>query len=145
MGSGNFRVSDAPIDVELLRRRLEARGVGALVCFEGRVRDRNDGRSVHGLSYQAYTELAEAEGCRIVEEALARFEVARVECVHRVGDLALGAVAVWAGASAAHRAAAFDACRYVIDEVKARVPIWKREHYVEGASEWLHPVAHPPK
>lgn len=134
-----FSISAAPIDVVCLRQRLESDGTGAIVCFEGRVRDHNDGRAVNGLSYQAYIELAEAEGKRIVEEARGRFAVERVSCVHRVGDLALGDVAVWAGVSAGHRAAAFEACRYVIDQVKARVPIWKREHYVEGASEWLHP------
>jgi molybdopterin synthase catalytic subunit len=134
-----FSTSAAPIDVEVLRRELESQGAGAVVCFEGRVRDRNDGRAVDGLSYQAYVELAEAEGGRIVDEARTRFAIEQVLCVHRIGDLALGEVAVWTGVSAGHRAAAFDACRYVIDEVKARVPIWKREHYVEGASEWLHP------
>ncbi|HKT42393.1 MAG TPA: molybdenum cofactor biosynthesis protein MoaE [Rhodanobacteraceae bacterium] len=134
-----FSISEAPIDVERLHRGLNADGAGAVVSFEGRVRNYNDGRAVNGLSYQAYVELAEAEGRRIVEEARAKFEVERISCVHRVGDLALGDVAVWAGVSAGHRAAAFDACRYVIDQVKLRVPIWKREHYVEGASEWLHP------
>lgn len=134
-----FAISEAPIDVVRLQRGLEADGAGAVVCFEGRVRNHNEGRAVDGLSYQAYIELAEAEGRRIVEEARSRFGIERVACVHRVGDLALGDVAVWAGVSAGHRAAAFEACRYVIDQVKARVPIWKREHYVEGASEWLHP------
>jgi molybdopterin synthase catalytic subunit len=134
-----FAINEAPIDAVRLHHGLEADGAGAVVSFEGRVRNYNDGRAVNGLSYQAYAELAEAEGRRIVEEAHAKFAVERVICVHRVGDLAPGDVAVWAGVSAGHRAAAFDACRYVIDEVKARVPIWKREHYVEGASEWLHP------
>jgi molybdopterin synthase catalytic subunit len=134
-----FAISADPIDPAKLRRALEAAGAGALVCFEGRVRDHNDGRAVQGLSYQAYVELAQAEGERIVAEAQARFAVERIACVHRVGDLALGEIAVWAGVSAGHRAAAFDACRYVIDEVKARVPIWKREHYAEGESAWLHP------
>jgi molybdopterin synthase catalytic subunit len=138
-----FAISEAPIDVVRLQRGLEADAAGAVVYFEGRVRSYNDGRAVNGLSYQAYVELAEAEGRRIVEEARRQFDVERVSCVHRVGDLALGDVAVWAGVSAGHRAAAFDACRYVIDEVKARVPIWKREHYVEGDSEWLHPKPVP--
>jgi molybdopterin synthase catalytic subunit len=138
-----FAISEAPIDVVRLQHGLEADAAGAVVYFEGRVRSYNDGRAVNGLSYQAYVELAEAEGRRIVEEARRRFDVERVSCVHRVGDLALGDVAVWAGVSAGHRAAAFDACRYVIDEVKARVPIWKREHYVEGDSEWLHPKPVP--
>jgi molybdopterin synthase catalytic subunit len=138
-----FAISDVPIDVTRLQHGLEADGAGAVVCFEGRVRNYNEGRAVNGLSYRAYVELAEAEGRRIVEEARVRFEVERVSCVHRVGDLALGEIAVWAGVSAGHRAAAFNACRYVIDEVKARVPIWKREHYVEGTSEWLHPESVP--
>ncbi|MGH8182949.1 MAG: molybdenum cofactor biosynthesis protein MoaE [Rhodanobacteraceae bacterium] len=136
---GGFSISGEPIDGVRLQRELEAAGVGAVVCFEGRVRDHNDGRAVDGLSYQAYVELAQTEGQQIVDEARARFAVAHVVCVHRIGDLALGEIAVWAGVSAGHRAAAFDACRYVIDEVKARVPIWKREHYAEGESEWLHP------
>src|SRR5690348_5135173 len=134
-----FSISDTPIDAARLRRELEGACVGAVVCFEGRVRDHNDGRAVDGLSYQAYAELAEAEGWRIVEEAHAKFAVERVVCVHRVGDLDLDEIAVWTGVSASHRAPAFDACRYVIDQVKARVPIWKCERYVEGASEWLHP------
>ena len=134
-----FSISAEPVDVDALRHALDAPGVGAVVCFDGRVRNRNDGRAVDGLSYEAYIELAEREGRRIVDEARARFDVVRIVCVHRVGDLALGEVAVWAGVAAGHRAAAFDACRYVIDAVKARVPIWKREHYVDGASEWLHP------
>lgn len=137
-----FSISGTPIDAARLQRELEDACVGAVVCFEGRVRDRSGGRAVDGLSYQAYAELAEAEGRRIVEEARGRFEVERISCVHRVGDLALGEIAVWTGVSASHRAAAFDACRYVIDQVKARVPIWKREHYVDGDSEWLHPGSH---
>jgi molybdopterin synthase catalytic subunit len=136
-----FGISATPIAVDALRRELESAEAGAVVCFEGRVRDHNDGRAVDGLTYQAYVELAKAEGACIVAEARARFSVERIVCVHRVGDLALGEVAVWTGVSAGHRGAAFDACRYVIDEVKARVPIWKREHYVEGAPEWLHPAA----
>lgn len=134
-----FAITDVPIDVVRLQREFDAAGVGAVVCFEGRVRDHNDGRAVDGLSYQAYVELAEAEGRHIVDEARAKFAVEHIVCMHRIGDLALGDVAVWAGVSAAHRSAAFDACRYVIDQVKARVPIWKHEHYVEGSSEWLYP------
>lgn len=136
-----FSISTTPIDIARQQSELEASGVGAVVCFEGRVRDHNDGRAVGGLSYQAYVDLAEAEGQRILDEARDKFAIEQAVCVHRIGDLALGETAVWVGVSADHRAAAFDACRYVIDQVKARVPIWKREHYAEGASEWLHPVA----
>jgi molybdopterin synthase catalytic subunit len=140
MQANTFSLAETPINVAGLRRALEGAGVGAVVCFEGRVRDHNDGRAVDGLSYQAYTELAVAEGMRIVDEACARFSVNRIVCVHRVGDLALGDVAIWAGVAAGHRAAAFDACRHVVDAVKLRVPIWKREHYVAGDSVWLHPA-----
>ncbi|HWA87721.1 MAG TPA: molybdenum cofactor biosynthesis protein MoaE, partial [Opitutus sp.] len=89
------------------------------------------------LDYAAFGELAEREGARILEEARAKFDVLAIACVHRVGALKIGDLAVWVGVVAAHRGAAFDACRYVIDEAKARVPIWKKEHYTDGASEWV--------
>ncbi|HJU26854.1 MAG TPA: molybdenum cofactor biosynthesis protein MoaE, partial [Rhodanobacteraceae bacterium] len=121
-----FALSATPIDPDALLRTIEGHGIGAVVTFEGRVRDHNEGRAVSGLAYQAYAELAEDEGTKITEEARSRFGVAQVLCVHRVGELDIGELAVWVGAGAAHRDAAFSACRYVIDEVKKRVPIWKR-------------------
>jgi len=136
-----FSLSETAIDADSLLRGLEGERVGAVVVFEGRVRDHNEGRAVRGLAYEAYAKLAESEGARIIEEARSRFEIGQVLCVHRIGELSLGELAVWVGVSAAHRDAAFAACRYVIDEVKARVPIWKREHYVGGEAEWLHPQA----
>jgi molybdopterin synthase catalytic subunit len=90
------------------------------------------------LEYEAYETLAVKEGKRIVAEALARFGVRRVACVHRLGELAIGELAVWVAVSAAHRDEAFAACRYVIDEVKQRVPIWKKEHYPDGDSGWVN-------
>ena len=137
----SFRLSDAAIDAGPLREALLAHGAGAYASFEGWVRDHNDGRAVDGLRYEAYAALAEAEGRRIADEALARFDILDLRCVHRIGDLAIGDLAVWVGVVAAHRGAAFDACRYVIDEVKARVPIWKHERYREGDAGWLHPEA----
>lgn len=134
-----FRLSENPIDVAALRARLERTDAGACVTFEGWVRDHNDGKAVRGLAYQSYSALAESEGAKILEEARARFAIAEALCTHRVGELAIGELAVWAGVSAAHRDAAFAACRYIIDEVKRRVPIWKNERYVDGASGWLHP------
>jgi len=133
-----FSLSETAIDADSLLRGLEGERVGAVVVFEGRVRDHNEGRAVRGLAYEAYAKLAESEGARIIEEACSRFEIVQVLCVHRIGELSLGELAVWVGVSAAHRDAAFAACRYVIDEVKARVPIWKREHYAGGEAEWLH-------
>lgn len=134
-----FHLADSALDIVTLRAPLAHARAGAYASFEGWVRDHNEGRAVDGLRYEAYAALAEAEGRRIADEALARFDVLDLRCVHRIGDLAIGDLAVWVGVVAAHRGAAFDACRYVIDEVKARVPIWKHERYREGDAGWLHP------
>ena len=135
-----FRLSENPIDTATLSRALARTQAGACVTFEGWVRDHNEGRAVLRLGYQAYALLALAEGERILAEARAKFAVVEAACVHRIGTLEIGGLAVWVGVSAAHRAAAFDACRYIIDEVKRRVPIWKNEHYADGESGWLHPA-----
>ena len=134
-----FRLSETPVAPAALARELAHTSAGACVTFEGWVRDQNDGRAVLRLGYQAYAPLANNEGQRIVAEAREKFAILDARCVHRVGTLEIGELAVWVGVSAAHRGAAFDACRYVIDEVKKRVPIWKNEHYADGESGWLHP------
>ncbi len=134
-----FSLSEAPFEIAPLHTRLLRTQAGACASFEGWVRDHNEGRAVSGLYYQAYGVLAAAEGERIIDEAMTRFDIVEARCVHRVGELAIGDLAVWAGVSAAHRDAAFAACRFIIDEVKTRVPIWKRERYVEGEAGWLHP------
>ena len=139
----HFRLSDAPIDATALQAGLRNPRAGACASFEGWVRDHNDGRSVGGLRYEAYVELAEREGAAILVEARQRFEIVDAACVHRIGDLAIGDLAVWVGASAAHRGPAFEACRWIIDEVKARVPIWKHERYADGEAGWLHPERAP--
>jgi molybdopterin synthase catalytic subunit len=133
-----FSLTASAINPPELMEGLRDMRTGACVSFEGRVRDHNDGRPVRALEYEVYGPLAEAEGRRIISEALARFAVTDAACVHRTGNLALGDVAVWVAVTAAHRAAAFEACRYIIDEVKARVPIWKKEHYGDGQSEWIN-------
>ena len=134
-----FTLSDAPIDVAALQAALHDRRAGAVASFEGRVRDHNDGRAVAGLRYEAYAELATREGEAILAEALQRFDILDAACTHRIGELAIGEVAVWVGVAAAHRDAAFAACRWIIDEVKLRVPIWKHERYAAGDASWLHP------
>ena len=134
-----FRLSDESFDIGPLRAALLGAEAGAYSSFEGWVRGHNDGRAVLGLRYEAYVALAEAEGERVVDEAAAKFAIVDARCVHRIGDLAIGELAVWVGVSAAHRDAAFAASRYIIDEVKARVPIWKHERYAEGDAGWLHP------
>ena len=132
-----FELSTAAIDPQAMRSYFADSHSGAYASFEGWVRDHNEGRRVLRLEYEAYAPLAIAEGTRILEEARTRFAVTKLACVHRVGSPAIGDVAVWVGAGAAHRDAAFAACRYVIDEVKARVPIWKKEHYTDGSSGWV--------
>lgn len=138
-GMKRFALSDQPIDIAPLRHALESPHAGAFASFEGWVRDHNDGRAVHGLRYEAHARLAEIEGEAILAEAVQRFGIVDAHCVHRIGDLAIGDMAVWVGVSAAHRDAAFEACRWIIDTVKERVPIWKHERYVEGDAGWLHP------
>ncbi len=132
-----FRITGEPIDPGACRVKLRSPSAGGYAAFEGWVRDQNDGRAVASLEYQAYEALAVREGARILAEARERFEVEAVGAVHRVGRLAIGELAVWVGASAVHRDAAFAACRYVIDELKHRVPIWKREEYADGTAEWV--------
>jgi molybdopterin synthase catalytic subunit len=102
------------------------------------VRDYNEGQEVTRLEYEAFQELAVKEGERIIAEALRRYPVKHALCIHRVGALALSDMAVWVGVSSVHRGEAFDACRYIIDEVKHRVPIWKKEHYRNGDSGWVN-------
>src|SRR5512146_548158 len=129
-----FRISPAPLDPDALRRELSAPGAGGFVTFEGRVRPRNQDRAVQALEYEAYGGLAEKEGLRILAEARERFALGAALCVHRVGRLEIGEIAVWVGVAAPHRGNAFDACRFIIDELKRRVPIWKKEHYADGAT-----------
>jgi molybdopterin synthase catalytic subunit len=136
-----FSLSQTPLDPDALRRMLPATDAGGFVSFEGRVRRRNHGRDVRSLEYEAYGELAEKEGAQIMAEACEKFALLSAACVHRVGHLQVGELAVWAAVTAEHRAEAFAACRYIIDEVKTRVPIWKKEHYGSGPTEWITPAA----
>ncbi|MGH8198054.1 MAG: molybdenum cofactor biosynthesis protein MoaE [Steroidobacteraceae bacterium] len=131
-----FEFTHEPIDTTRLAAPLAASGAGGFAGFEGRVRDHNEGRAVTGLEYEAFEELAAAEGARIVAEAIARHGALHARCMHRLGRLAVGDVAVWVGVTAAHRGAAFAACREIIDAIKHRLPIWKKEHYV-GGEVWI--------
>jgi molybdopterin synthase catalytic subunit len=133
-----FAVSDRAIDVEAAKNAVTDSHCGALVTFEGWIRDHNEGQAVERLEYEVYRPVAEKEGAKIIDEALACFAVSHALCIHREGLLELGEIAVIVCVSAAHRDAAFDACRYIIDQVKIRLPIWKKEHYVTGVSEWVN-------
>jgi len=134
----NFSVSNAPIDANAAKQAVAEKHCGGLVVFEGWIRDHNEGQAVERLEYEVYRPLAEKEGSRIIAEALERFDIRHALCIHREGLLELGEIAVIVCVSAAHRGPAFDACRYIIDEVKTRLPIWKKEHYVNGVSEWVN-------
>ena len=123
-----FAIVRSAIDVPALARQAAADSCGALVTFSGVVRDRSDdGRPVCGLSYEAHEEMAIAEFEKIAREARERFGARGIAVVHRIGDLNVGEIAVAVAVSSPHRAEAFDACEYVIDELKARAPIWKRD------------------
>lgn len=113
---------------------------GAAVLFLGMVRDHNEGRPVSSMRYDAYGAMAEKVLERIAAEAADRLGTDRLAVVHRVGDLAIGEVSVAIAASSPHRAEAFDAARYVIEEIKKRLPIWKMEHYEDGDSHWVEGV-----
>jgi molybdopterin synthase catalytic subunit len=133
-----FRFTRSAIEPQAERVALADPACGGYAAFEGWVRDHNEGERVRHLEYEAFEALALREGERILAEALARCGAARAACVHRLGDLAIGELAVWVGVSAPHRDEAFRACRFIIDEVKQRVPIWKKEHYVSGDSGWVN-------
>jgi molybdopterin/thiamine biosynthesis adenylyltransferase/molybdopterin synthase catalytic subunit/rhodanese-related sulfurtransferase len=133
-----FSFSHTALDPQSLRVALEDPTAGGYAAFEGWVRNHNEGHAVTQLEYEAFEALAIKEGERIVKEAIDRFGIVKAACVHRVGSLAIGDMAVWVGVSSRHRAEAFAACRYIIDEVKHRVPIWKKEHYVNGDSGWVN-------
>ena len=139
----DFRISRSEIVPAEEIVALEDAASGAVVSFCGRVRNHNEGRAVTRLEYECYEELAVSEGERVLGEAREKFGVGKLRCVHRTGDLAIGEPAVWVGVAAGHREEAFAAARFVIDEVKKRVPIWKREHYPEGPAEWIN--AAPPE
>lgn len=134
-----FEFKREHVDLASYRALVTDPVAGAYASFEGWVRNHNDGRDgVLRLEYEGYEQLGVKEGERILAEALARFDIAKAHCIHRLGVLEIGELAVWVGVTAAHRDAAFAACRYIIDEVKHRVPIWKKEHYADGDSGWVN-------
>lgn len=137
------RLQRDPIRVEELLATARGDGDGAVTLFVGTVRDRNDGERVRFLEYEAYDTMAEVEMARIADEALATFAISRVVVVHRTGRLEIGEASVAIAVAAAHRAAALDACRFVIDALKRTVPIWKREHF-EGGAVWIEGAGRTP-
>lgn len=133
-------LTSLPIDLAALGDAVRDDAHGAVATFTGVVRDHHQGRPVERLEYTAYPEMAESVAGEILAEAARRWPV-RVALRHRTGTLTIGDIAVAVAAGGAHRAEAFEACRWVIEEVKARLPVWKREHYADGSVAWVDPTA----
>ena len=129
-----FKITSNLIDSQTIG---ENSGIGARSVFEGTVRDTNDGHDVKKLEYECYESLAIKEGNKILGEAIEKFGLIDAFCIHRIGTLEVGETAVIVVATSGHRNEAFKGCRYIIDEVKSRVPIWKKEYYQDGETEWL--------
>lgn len=130
-------ITDAPIDAAALLASCTRTGDGAALLFVGVVRDRNEGRAVDHLEYAAFAPMAERVMREIAEEAAARWETGELAVVHRIGRLELGDASVAIAVASPHRDAAYQASRYIIEELKQRVPVWKKEGYVEGDRAWL--------
>jgi molybdopterin synthase catalytic subunit len=137
VAAGYCRVTRDAIDAGALIAAVTAPSDGAVLLFWGVVRNHHESRAVSHLEYDAYTEMAEAKLAEIVGEARARWPVGEIAVVHRLGRLEIGEASVGIAVASPHRAEAYEASRYVIEELKRRVPIWKREGYVEGESRWL--------
>jgi molybdopterin synthase catalytic subunit len=124
---------DKPIDADALIRHVRTGADGAIVTFDGCVRNQSHGRPTLYLDYEAYESMALAKMQEIAAEVHAKFAIDRVAIAHRLGRLEIGETSVFIAVSAPHRAAAFDACRYAIDTLKRSVPIWKKEYFQDGA------------
>jgi molybdopterin converting factor subunit 1 len=133
------------IDIEALERAVADPAAGATVTFAGTTRNCNAGRRVLRLQYEAYEPMALSEMRKLAREASERFKIARIAIQHRIGFVAIGETSVAIAVSAAHRAEAFDACRFAIDRLKEVVPVWKKE-YFEGGEVWIGcQTSHPPE
>jgi molybdopterin synthase catalytic subunit len=131
------RVTEQPIDPGGMLSGTLSQADGAALLFWGVVRNENDGRPVAHLEYSAYAQMAEREMLRIADEARERFGTGAIHVVHRVGLLEIGEASVAIAVASPHRAEAYEASRYVIEQLKQRVPVWKREGYLDGHTEWV--------
>jgi molybdopterin synthase catalytic subunit len=139
MSSIRFSLVSQAIDIASLAAELRDPAAGAVVTFDGRVRNHNAGQAVSRLEYQAYPALAISTGQRILEEEAARHGILAAQAAHRTGPLEIGEAAVWVGVASAHRGPAFDAARAIMERLKYELPIWKKETYADGHSEWVGP------
>lgn len=134
----DFLITENPIDPARMADAMRNPSAGALVVFEGWIRNQHDGREVTGLDYEAFTDMATAQGEQLLLEAKNRYSITGANAVHRTGALSIGDCAIWVGVTAAHRQEAFLACRWIMDTVKERLPIWKKEFYASGDALWVH-------
>jgi molybdopterin synthase catalytic subunit len=134
------RMSDRPLEPAGLLAEVASSGCGGTVLFVGTVRSSPEDGGVAGIEYSAYPEMAEREFDRIVEEARERWPMARIALRHRLGYVPAGEASIAIAVAAPHRAEAYDASRYVIEETKKRVPVWKKEQLASGRSRWVEPA-----
>lgn len=132
-----FALLDVDIDERRLRAMLDNDSCGAFACFEGRVRNHNNASAVERLTYYGYEDLAINQGRQIIAEAKRIFAITEAVAIHRIGALEIGDIAVWIGVVSAHRYPSFDACRWILDTIKADIPVWKQEYYDNEPSKWL--------
>ena len=133
----NFLLTDQPIQPTTLRQQMLSLSAGGYCSYEGWVRDHNEGKAVSELHYSGYPAMAPSIAEAILHEAKEKFQIEDAAIVHRIGPLTIGDIAVWVGVTAHHRGDTFLACRYIIDNVKYRLPVWKREVYTDGTSAWI--------
>ena len=134
-------IVDRPLDPAALLAEVQQQSNGASILFVGTVRDTNDGRAVTGIEYSSYASMASRELERIAAEAVATFGTSDIVVEHRTGSLGLGEASVVIAVAHPHRGAAYEASRFIIEQIKIRVPIWKRELYADGSREWVDPTA----
>jgi molybdopterin synthase catalytic subunit len=130
-------ITDAPLDAQAVLADVGWEEDGAVLLFLGVVRRENEGRAVTGMRYDAYVDMADRVLREIVEEAATRTGTRRIAAAHRIGELNVGEVSVAIALSTPHRAQAYEGSRYIIEQIKARLPVWKQEHYASGEAEWL--------
>jgi molybdopterin synthase catalytic subunit len=136
-----IRLTHQLIDYHALTEAVRRDDCGAVVTFLGTVRELTDGRQTVALDYEAYPGMAEKKMAEIEQDTRNRWPVGEIMLIHRLGHLEIGEISVAVAVSCPHRAQAFEACRHAIDRLKELAPIWKKEHWADGATEWIHPGA----
>ena len=133
-----FKITTEPLDVQALNDLVKRPSDGAVVTFDGIVRDNFDGRPVRALEYEAYADMAQKKMEAIGKEVQAKFDIGKIAMVHRIGHLDIGESSIVIAVAAPHRHDAFEACAYAMDRVKADVPVWKKEFFADGDTHWVN-------